>query len=252
MKHFYYVADWGSQRYLHVDNIMSSAYASYDPKRGLMPTKMKYWDGIERLFIDSGGFSAFTRFAEYPYTVEEYITFIHQQIDRGLPVERVAIMDYPCEVSANRERYRTNTDRIDATIRNARRCIDGDRSMPWVPVIQGYTLDEYKDCWDKYQDIGITSDLWALGSVCARKKTGGIRRIITAVKEYTDANLHTFGMTLNALRNPQVFFSVYSSDSRAWSFRNYHKKAEQLEEYRAKIGGLFKGFERQGKLGGYV
>ena len=247
MKRFYYVADWGNERYLFVNNIMASVAAFWH--NGFHNNKMTFAESMKRLFIDSGGYSMFSKYSDFPYTVEEYIGFVNQLRDKW-PVTEVATMDYPCEPHVNREKYETNIARIDATIQNALECIDFDNSIPWVPVIQGYKLDEYKYCWQQYQDYGVSANLWAVGSVCIRKVTGGIRHIMTRIKRITKQNLHAFGLALPAIRHPDVFFSIFSSDSAAWNFMkmNVQSKIESIARYERELNQIFKGFDNQKRL----
>ncbi len=56
--------------------------------------------------------------------------------------------------------------------------------LPWLPVIQGYTLAEYRDCIHRYTDAGVA--LTALpavgvGSICRRQATDEVAEIIQFV-----------------------------------------------------------------------
>jgi len=247
MKRFYYVADWGNEHYLHTDNVMGSAAATWH--NGFSPTRLKFSNAIKRLFVDSGGYSMFTKFSQYPYTIEEYINLVNSWRDL-YPVSEVAIMDYPCEPHLNREVFETNIERIDQTVTNALDCIDYDSSIPWVPVIQGYTMSEYRYCWERYQEFDLRARLWAIGSICTRKKTGGIRAIVTRIKRLVKQPLHAFGITLPSIEHPEIFFSLESSDSAAWNYYQPSReaKAKSFKAYRKRIERLFTTFEGQATL----
>lgn len=252
MKRFYYVADWGSKNYLFAENILCSAGSSWSNNK-FRTSQFIFAPTIKRLFIDSGGFAVHKRFGEYPYTVEQYIEYVQYMMEKW-PVTEVAILDYPCEPTVNREIYSSNLDRIRITVDNAISCIDADHNIPWVPVIQGYSLKEYLTCWGLYQDAGIKANLWAMGSVCARKKLGGIRTIVTALHKRTKQNLHAFGLTLVSIRDPQVFFALESSDSLAWNWyaKNKEAKIQGYLNYEKKIRKVFDGFSHQTKLTEHV
>lgn len=251
LKRFYYAADWGFGKYADVENVLVSVASMYDKKNGLRINKSMIPATVKRLFVDSGGFSFASKWGEYPFTVEEFVSFVGLLSDE-FPVTEVAIMDYPCEPSVNRSILKNNATRIRATVSNALDCMDADCSLPWLPVVQGYELNEYLWCLELYRNNLISVDnfsYWAIGSLCARKKTGGLRRIITKLKEEINQAIHVFGMTITALRDPQIFFSVESSDSGAWSFMaNNEQKAIDLKEYKRKIERLMLGFEGQCKL----
>lgn len=249
MKRFYYVADWGSEKYLFAENILCSAASAWKADNKFRNKQFIFPPTIERLFIDSGGFGVHKRFGEYPYSLDQYLEYVNYMMDHW-PVKEVAILDYPCEPEVNRQTHSTNLDRIRATVENAIRCYDTDASIPWVPVIQGFTVEEYFICWGLYQDAGIKADLWAIGSVCARKRIGGIRRIVTAVKDRTRQRIHAFGLNLPSIEDPQVFFALESSDSAAWNWwaRNREEKEAGFRAYDARIQKLFSGFAHQEKL----
>ena len=250
MKHFYYAADWGFGKFAFVENVLISAGSMFNKKklrlnRGMIP------DSTKRLFLDSGGYSFFTRWGEYPFSVEEYTTFANMVQD-DYPLTEVAILDYPCEPNTNRSLLQSNKERIDKTIQNTLECIDYDPNLPWVPVIQGYTLQEYLYCLEEYEKHNLPYDdfdLWAIGSLCARKKVGGLRTIITNISQRVNMPIHTFGMTITFLRDPQIFFAIHSSDSGAWSYNGRHyEKLGHLVAYDDKITRLFESFEDQSKL----
>lgn len=250
MKHFYYVADWGSDKYLFAENVLISAASSWFKKRKVF-MKWKFAPTVKRVFLDSGGFTFFKRWAEYPFSIETYVEFANQ-VRNNHSLEVVAILDYPCEENTVRsERLGSNLQRIEATVENAVGCYEADSSLPWIPVIQGYTLPEYLHCWDLYRERGIKADYWAIGSVCARKKVGGIRNILTSLKRETQKELHAFGLALIFIRDPQIWYSLFSSDSRAWSFMSYRDKGGDFQRYKIKIDKVFDSFEGQTTLEGY-
>ena len=236
MKHFYFVADYTSRYYLEVPNIMISAGPSW------LNGKWHNWNGLspERLFIDSGGFSFFKKWGEYPFDLETYLSFIYN-LKEQYPLELCAVMDYPCEIEANRTKLKTNKDRIEATVRNAVECIDADPNLPWIPVIQGFSLEEYLHCVDLYEQVGIRLDYIAVGSVCARKgNLHSIRRILTKIRDRTKARLHSFGLSLTYLKDSQIHNAVYSSDSAAWNWgiSKHEEKKSAVSKYLKMINAL--------------
>jgi len=246
MKHFYYAADWGFGKYAFVPNVLVSVGTMYRKKFNLNRTMIP--NSTERLFLDSGGYSFFIKWGKYPFSVEEYVSFANQ-IQDEYPLTEVAIMDYACEPDINRTNLKTNKERIDSTIQNALSCIDYEPNLPWVPIVQGYTLQEYRYCLDQYKEVGLYDDdfhLWAIGSLCARKKVGGIRKIVVDLSREINYPIHTFGMTITALKDPQIFFNIHSSDSGAWSFNaKSHQKLRDLTRYHKKITSLIDGFQYQ-------
>lgn len=219
MKHFFLVADWGAHHYLDVPNIMLSAGSVWHPKQNWNLSRTRLPKMVERLILDSGGYAFFSRWGEYPFDLEKYLELAYYLRDLH-PLYRVATLDYPCEPDINRSQIMTNEERIQKTVSNAVECFHKDNSIPWLPVIQGYTVEEYLYCIDLYNDYGIGSDYWAIGSICSRKGAPyELRNIITKIKErHQTQKLHAFGLGIPYLSDPQIFNAIYSSDSAAWNW----------------------------------
>ena len=262
MKDFYLVADWGAHNYLTVPNIMLSAgsIATTNGKKWNM-TRTRLPEGFpDQLILDSGGYSFFSRWGDYPFSIEDYVSLAHLLQDQ-YPLYRVATLDYPCEPDINRSHLMTNEDRITKTVYNAVSCYDADKTLPWLPVIQGYTLDEYLHCVDLYNEAGIISDYWAVGSLCSRKgELRSIKYLLTNLKELALSNVkvHAFGLNIPYIKDPQIFDLLYSSDSAAWTFNyewgiskgldNREVKHKAVLDYWAQIEVIFESFKDQTKL----
>lgn len=189
-------------------------------------------------FLDSGGFTALHRFGGYPFTREEYLDLIWHYAP-----DLVATMDYPCEPDINRgglqplcgrEGLRrvelcgleSNAERIRATVENAAwllgRDVPADTTV--IPVVQGYTLDEYMACLDLYEERGILEavEYLGIGSMCRRELVGRIAPLVVRIVDRVwttrpAMKFHLFGLKLTALRNAAIFSRTHSVDSAAWS-----------------------------------
>jgi len=261
MKEFYLVADWGAHNYLTVPNIMLSAgsIAQTDGKKWNM-SRVRLPEGYpDKLILDSGGYSFFSRWGDYPFSISSYVDLANILKDM-YPLERVATLDYPCEPKINRiNDLQTNEERIRATVNMAGGCIDEDKTLPWLPVIQGYTINEYLYCLDLYADIGITSDYWAIGSICSRKgNLLELRNLIVTIRDQFDnEKLHAFGLGIPFLKDPQIFQAIYSSDSSAWNWgisgpNTRDRKKEAALKYLALIEDMMCGAENQTQLGDLI
>lgn len=166
----------------------------------------------ERLFLDSGGFSFFQKYDEYPFDTRTYVEYA-ELCDPFL----VAVRDYPCEPGIARNLRSTNKERIDATISNAKECLTFE--APWIMVVQGYHQDEYQYCCERIKDEGLETEHLAIGTLCCRKKINETRRIIRLVRrEFPNAKLHGFGIDLRFLKDPIIRSSLWSSDTQAWKW----------------------------------
>src|SRR5271156_4768107 len=71
--------------------------------------------------------------------------------------------------------------------------------LPFIPVLQGFTCQEYQECADLYAAAGIdltAEPLVGLGSVCRRQATAEAHQIITALHARGITRLHGFGVKI--------------------------------------------------------
>lgn len=92
-------------------------------------------------------------------------------------------------------------------------------SIPWVPVLQGWQLDDYLNHVTMYRKSGVTLSalpLVGLGSVCRRQSAeiGAATWIVSALSGL-GIRLHAFGFKLTGLRACAHWLT--SADSMAWS-----------------------------------
>jgi hypothetical protein len=72
---------------------------------------------------------------------------------------------------------------------------------PFIPVLQGWTLDDYERCIDLYEDAGVdltTEPLVGIGTVCRRQARPRSPQIVGALSSY-GLSLHGFGMKSRGL-----------------------------------------------------
>lgn len=90
--------------------------------------------------------------------------------------------------------------------------------LPWIPVIQGWDMDDYLRCVDMYYSAGIelhTLPLIGVGTICRRQGTVEATNILRRLQA-ENLKLHAFG--LKNLGIPEVAPFLESSDSMAWSY----------------------------------
>lgn len=96
---------------------------------------------------------------------------------------------------------------------------DNDGESPFMPVLQGWTVDDYLRCMDLYNTAGIDLEAFPLvgvGSVCRRQATGEIGMIFQSILKHQDLLIHGFGVKLKGLQ--EYGHLLNSADSMAWSF----------------------------------
>jgi len=178
--------------------VLISAASLWNGKRF---KKIHFHEDVKEIFLDSGGFSFFTKWAQYPFTTDQYLDLVRGFCEEHSRIRYVGVMDYPCESLVNRADLRTNYQRIDETLKNAEALIH--RELPageWVSVIQGHNIEEYSYCSEKFRANGLWTPLTAVGSICTRKETFAIKQILFMLKrKHQNVNLHAFGLDYRAL-----------------------------------------------------
>ena len=252
----------------YIENVMVSAGSLWSTQRGKFIRRNP--PEHTRFFLDSGGFSCLNRYRDYPWTPEAYRSLIwHYKPDY------VATMDYPCEPEIKRliplgsgeasRALETNYSRIRATVFLAIWLLEQDlpAHTTVVPVIQGYTLEEYLTCVDLYEKHGIfdIADYFAIGSMCRRWRVEEIAKLVTGIVDYVwsthpNVRFHLFGLKLSALKNRAIFERAYSVDSAAWSLNPKRGKlyvrdpvgAGYLDQYLEKVSRVCAGHLAQRTL----
>lgn len=168
--------------------------------------------------LDSGGFSELSMFGEWRTTPTAYVAAVRRYRDEIGNLAWAAPQDWMVEDVMLRKTGLTVADHQARTVTNYLTLRDLDDSLPFVPVLQGQTLDDYRRHVDAYDRAGIdlhTYDTVGIGSVCRRQATAEIVELVANLTA-TGIRLHGFGMKVAGLR--QVGRWMRSADSMAWSF----------------------------------
>jgi len=171
--------------------------------------------------LDSGGFTELTMFGEWRTTAEEYVAAV-ARYDREIGMmEWAAPQDWMCEPSMLARTGLTVAEHQWRTLWNFLELgylwhEHSDESFPFIPVLQGWTLEDYVRHADLYKEAGVAlgeQPIVGLGSVCRRQRTSEIAAIVDRLSPHMD--LHGFGVKGGGLSRygPQLS----SVDSMAWS-----------------------------------
>lgn len=205
---------------------------------------------LAKWFRDGGGFTQLQQFGSWEDIPAEL--FIEETRHDALEVgnmQHCAPRDWMCEpaiinggtfngihfvgtkLSVVEHQKRTVADYIDL--------LSKAPELPWVPVIQGWTLDDYLYCYEMYGRAGV--DLSALplvgvGTICRRQGTEEAALILKRL-EAEKLKLHAFGLKSEGIPNVAPFLE--SSDSLAWSYAA--RRAPPLPECREQMERTGKG-----------
>lgn len=202
--------------------------------RNLRPSRRRW-------ALDSGGFSEYSLYGEWRTTPAEYVAAV-LRYDRAIgQLEWAAPQDSMCEESMLEKARMTDAARMgrapvsmtDQLVLHQQRTVRNlgdlegiwayatDDESPFIPVIQGDTVDEYLRCVDFYTDASVDLTHYPLvgvGSVCRRQATDEVGDIVQAIKDYVDPELpvHVFGLKKSGIR--KYSDKVLTGDSMAWSY----------------------------------
>lgn len=166
--------------------------------------------------LDSGAFTQIVTSGDFIETPKEYATLINRWSRCGHMVAAVS-QDYMCESFILNKWNRTVRQHQKMTVDRYYQILDENPSVHILPVVQGYTIDDYITCSDMYDFKPGT--YVGIGSVYKRNKNiPEIREILSEIKKHTDFKLHGFGLKVTALSDKEIGSLLYSSDSMAWSF----------------------------------
>lgn len=223
--------DLSRRRLLPGCSVMLVASAHWKQAKSRFAIHRPPADHVSGWCLDSGGFTAAARWGKYPWTPLEYAEFA-RTMSREIPLDFVAIMDYACEPNVDRSILATNRDRIKATIRNETACREAAPDLPWLPVLQGDSLEERAYDLELRDKLGmLPTDYAGIGSLCKR----GIKSARKTIKFYNDhlpnVRFHGFGLHIQALDDDASFAAVRSWDSYSWNWARGQKELNRPKEY---------------------
>ena len=167
--------------------------------------------------LDSGGFTELNMHGKWTLTEQEYIDRVNN-INRTPNLLWVAQQDWMCEPFVVEKTGLTIKEHQKRTVNNLIKLRKLDSKVHIIPVLQGYSLDDYKNCFEMFESNNIdlrSEPLVGLGSVCRRQNTNDIERIVKYFF-HKDIKLHGFGVKINGMKRYGEMLE--SSDSLAWSY----------------------------------
>jgi hypothetical protein len=173
------------------------------------------------VMIDSGAFSELAMHGRYRTSVEEYARELRRLHESGIVNITVAVaQDYMCESVMLAKTGLTIAEHQRLTIERYDALLACRIPMPIMPVLQGYTLDDYPRHVRAYGDR-LKPGMWVgVGSVC--KRNGSPERVLEVLLAIhnvrPDLRLHGFGLKITALTHAGIRSFLHSADSMAWSY----------------------------------
>jgi hypothetical protein len=168
--------------------------------------------------LDSGAFSEIAQHGRFTTTPAAYAAAVDRYAGEVGGMAWAAIQDWMREPFMVNRTGRTVAEHQARTVGSYLDLMDRAPHLPWVPVLQGFTVAEYLACIDRYAAAGVdltVLPLVGLGSVCRRQATTEIAGVVTELS-ITGLRLHGFGVKTGGL--DRYGHLLASADSMAWSF----------------------------------
>ena len=168
--------------------------------------------------LDSGGFTELSLFGEWTMTAHQYAALVARFVDEIGRLEWAAPQDWMCEPWILAKTGLTVREHQRRTVENLIELRELAPELPWVPVLQGWALDDYLWHVDMYDAAGVDlsrETLVGLGSVCRRQGTQEIAALVRRLAGL-GLRLHGFGMKTRGLM--AAASHLVSADSLAWSY----------------------------------
>ena len=191
--------------------------------------KVKQYRAATPWFVDSGGFTELQQHGKWRTTATQHAERCAEVVERFGMVEWLSPQDWMCEpivITGGRIPDGPSfvgtglsvREHQERTVQNYLDLLALEPDLPWVPVLQGYALDEYHDCADLYAAADV--DLAAchrvgVGSVCRRQSMAEAVEIMRTLSE-RHLLLHGFGFKQLGIAACWPYLT--SVDSMAWSY----------------------------------
>jgi hypothetical protein len=169
--------------------------------------------------LDSGGFSELRLHGRWVIDISEYIEATRRYVEEIGRMEWAASMDWICEPEVLARTGLTVNEHQRRTVSNFIALRSRAPDLPYAPVLQGWTREDYERCATLYEIEGI--DLTqeprvGVGSICSRQGTTEVSEIIWSLVA-KGLRLHAFGVKNGGLA--RFAGALVSADSMAWSYQ---------------------------------
>ncbi len=171
--------------------------------------------------MDSGAFTEIATHGHYRMGVEPYAAEIRRWALPGSGITCAVAQDYMCEAIILEKTGLTVVEHQRLTIERFDALLECDtRGVPIMPVLQGYTAEEYVSHLRQYGDRIGPGAYVGVGSVCKRNTdVDQVTHILISIKRARpDIRIHGFGLKITALSSGVVRDLLFSADSMAWSY----------------------------------
>lgn len=183
--------------------------------------------------LDSGGFTEIQKYGRWTVSAHEYVTEVRRFRDEIGGLLWASPQDWMCEPIVIRGGQLKRGAKFAGTgltvAEHVRRTVASylelralAPDLPFVPVLQGWTLGDYLDCAELYDREGVdlrAAPLVGVGTMCRREDTIRAGQILRWLAD-EGLRIHAFGLKTDGIR--QHGEALTSADSLAWSDHARH------------------------------
>lgn len=183
--------------------------------------------------LDSGGFTELDLHGEYRTPAMTYATEARYWSDTLGLMAWCSVQDWMCEPRMLARTGLTVAEHQRRTVHSYRLLRQFAPDLPWVPVLQGWRVEDYLRHYWMYREAGLclrAAPVVGVGSVCRRQHTGEVVEIFAALGEAVPLRLHGFGLKTLGLRRCAGL--LHSADSMAWSLQARRASGPMIEGHR--------------------
>lgn len=168
--------------------------------------------------LDSGGFTELSMYKTWKTPTKQYIDEVRRIRDEVGKMMWAAPQDWMCEPIITKGTGLTVAEHQRRTVDNFLDLRSRAPDLPFIPVLQGWTLTDYWRCEEMYEKAGVSlskEKIVGVGTVCRRQGTSEAERIMRTLAS-GGLRLHGFGFKQKGL--VKAGDAMASADSLAWSF----------------------------------
>jgi hypothetical protein len=185
--------------------------------------KKKFPTAITPWILDSAGFKHVEANGRWLITAQQYAEEAQKWMERIGRLVAAAPQDWMCEPEIRRVTGKSVQEHQELTIANFLLLRQLAPTVPWMPVLQGWLISEYRRHIEMYAAAGV--DLTqqkrvGVGSVCRRQDS---IRISLLMRELASRGMHLHGFGVKTRGLDWYGEHLGSIDSAAWS---YHARRE--------------------------
>jgi len=190
--------------------------------------KTMYEWAFRKWALDSGAFMEILTYGRWTVSARAYADECLRYADEVGLMEFCAIQDWMCEDGIIKggtvgKMHAVGTrlsvlEHQKRTVASYVELMAMEPEIPWLPVLQGYTDDDYLRCVEMYRAAGVdlSNTLVGVGSVCRREASDEIACVLSEIVAAGVPYLHGFGVKTGGLE--KSIRHLRSADSMAWSF----------------------------------